>query len=97
MAKELQSDPAAIEKRLSSLLKHALLTSSSFDIALILGSAAELKLFPEPHVLEQCTAALQESNQPALRGLVWAVRHRSAKGGKNVRRFVIEDARSSID
>ncbi|KWR75055.1 hypothetical protein RM96_35230 [Cupriavidus sp. IDO] len=84
------ADGAAIERRLSSLLRHALATGSPFDIALVLGSAAELMLFPEQEVLEQCTAAVQQADQQALRGLVWAVRHRSMRGGKGVRRFAVD-------
>lgn len=91
-AQALHADPAALEKRLSSLLQHALLTNSHVDIALILGCAAELMLFPETHVLEKCAAVLQASNQPALRGLAWAARHKSVKGGKHIRRFAIEVA-----
>ncbi|WP_240746100.1 hypothetical protein [Cupriavidus oxalaticus] len=84
------ADGAAIERRLSSLLRHALATGSPFDIALVLGSAAELMLFPEQEVLEQCTAAVQQADQQALRGLVWAVRHRSMRSGKGVRRFALD-------
>jgi hypothetical protein len=89
-ANDRLADGAAIERRLSSLLRHALMTRSPFEIALVLGSAAELMLFPEHDVLEQCTAAVQMANQQALRGLVWAVRHRSILGGRNVRRFGID-------
>lgn len=89
-ANDLQADGAAIERRLSCLLRQALATRSPFEIALVLGSAAELTLFPEQEVLEQCTAAVQTANQQALRGLVWAVRHRSIRGGRNVRRFAID-------
>lgn len=84
------ADGAAIERRLSSLLRHALAIGSPFDIALVLGSAAELMLFPEQEVLEQCTAAVQQVDQQALRGLVWAVRHRSMRSGKSVRRFALD-------
>lgn len=89
-ARDMRTDGAAIERRLSCLLRHALITRSPFEIALVLGSAAELMLFPEQDVLEQCTAAVQTANQQALRGLVWAVRHRSIRGGRNVRRFAID-------
>lgn len=77
----------AVERQLSHLLSHALATRSLLDIALVLGCAAELMIFPEQEVLEQCTAAVQKSDQPALRGLVWAVRHRCIRGGKEARRF----------
>ncbi|WP_354683290.1 hypothetical protein [Cupriavidus necator] len=84
------ADGPAIERRLAVLLRHALATGSSFDIALVLGSAAELMLFPEPEILDQCTAAVQQGNQQTLRGLVWAVRHRSMRGGRGVRRFAVD-------
>ncbi len=89
-AEDRQADGAAIERRLSSLLRHALVTRSPFHIALVLASAAELMLFPEQEVLEQCTAAVQNADQQALRGLVWAVRHRSIRGGRHARRFSID-------
>ena len=91
-AHSLHADPTALEKRLSTLLQHALLTNSHVDIALILGCAAELMLLPETHALEKCAAVLQASNQPALRGLVWAARHKSVKQGKPIRRFAMEVA-----
>ncbi len=90
VATDLRADGKAIERRLSSLLRHALDTGSPFEIALVLGSVAELMLFPEQGVLEQCTAAVQKANQQALRGLVWAVRHRSIRGGQYVRRFAVD-------
>lgn len=89
-ANDRLADGAAIERRLSSLLRQALVTRSPFEIALVLGSAAELMLFPEQEVLEQCTAAVQMADQQALRGLVWAVRHRSLRDGRNTRRFAID-------
>ncbi len=89
-ARDVQADGNGIERRLSSLLRHALMARSPFDIALVLGSAAEFRLFPEQAVLEQCTAIVQKANHQALRGLVWAVRHRCMNGGRNVRRFVID-------
>lgn len=88
-ANDLQADGAAIERRLSCLLQQALVTRSPFQIALVLGSGAELMWFPDQDVLEQCTAAVQTANQRVLRGLVWAVRHRSFLGGPNIRRFSI--------
>ncbi|CAG2151314.1 hypothetical protein [Cupriavidus numazuensis] len=88
--REDATDRAAIERRVSSLLRHALVTRSPFHIALVLGSAAELMLFPEQDVLEQCTAAVQQGNQQALRALVWAVRHRSMRGGAGARRFAVD-------
>ncbi len=90
VAADLRADGKAIERRLSSLLRHALDTESPFEIALVLGRAAELMLFPEQEVLEQCTAAVQKANQQALRGLVWAVRHRSIRGGQYTRRFAVD-------
>ncbi|MFP3889966.1 hypothetical protein [uncultured Ralstonia sp.] len=84
------ADGTAIERRLSSLLRHALAAGSPFDIALVLGSAAEFMLFPEEEVLERCTAVVQQADQQALRGLVWAVRHRNLRSGKSARRFTLE-------
>ncbi|MBN3791618.1 hypothetical protein G3N94_32750 [Burkholderia sp. Ac-20353] len=90
-ANDRLADGAVIERRLSSLLRHALMTRSPYEIALVLGSAAERMLFPEHDVLEQSTAAVQKADQQALRDLVWAVRqHRSIRGGRHVRRFGIE-------
>ncbi|WP_260427990.1 MULTISPECIES: hypothetical protein [Burkholderia] len=85
------ADGSVVERRLSSLLRHALMTRSPYEIALVLGSAAELMLFPENDVLERCTAAVQKADQQTLRDLVWAVRqHRRIRGGRRVRRFGIE-------
>ncbi|WP_240159027.1 MULTISPECIES: hypothetical protein [unclassified Burkholderia] len=58
-ASDRLADGAVIERCLSSLLRHALMTRSPYEIALVQGSAAELMLFPENDVLERCTAAVQ--------------------------------------
>lgn len=95
-ANDRLADGAVIERRLSSLLRHALMTRPPYEIALVQGSAAELMLFPENDVLERCTAAVQKADQQMLRDLVWAVRqHRSIRSGRHVRRFGIEVQRGT--
>lgn len=80
----------AVERALSRLLGMALVTRSPMEIAIALGSAAELMMFPAPEVLEACTAAVDAGGHRTLRGVVWAVRHRSSKAGRRSHRFAVE-------
>ncbi|MFJ1259154.1 hypothetical protein [Cupriavidus sp. CuC1] len=79
-----------IERRLGWLLGQAMVTRSPFDIAIVLGSGAELMMFPDAPTLDQCAAAVDAAGQRALRSVVWAVRHRCSKAGHRVRRFTID-------
>lgn len=79
-----------IERRLGWLLGRAMVTRSPFEIAIVLGSGAELMMFPDAPTLEQCAAAVDAAGQRALRSVVWAVRHRCNKAGRGVRRFAID-------
>lgn len=79
-----------IERRLGWLLGQAMVTRSPFDIAIVLGSGAELMMFPDAPTLDQCAAAVDAAGQRALRSVVWAVRHRCSKAGHGVRRFTID-------
>lgn len=83
------SEMAAERRCLAEMLRSAIKAESAFEIAVVLGSAAELRVFPEERVLEQCTDAVQAAGHVALRGVVWAVRHRSVKAGNDVQRFAI--------
>ncbi|MBP0618556.1 hypothetical protein [Cupriavidus consociatus] len=74
---------------LSEQLRHALTIGSPVDIAVLLGCAAEMSMFPLTPVLEQCTAAIRLANQPALRGLLWAVRHRQSRAPACARRLLL--------
>ncbi|SOY67364.1 conserved hypothetical protein [Cupriavidus taiwanensis] len=67
-----------------------MVTRSPFDIAIVLGSGAELMMFPDASTLDQCAAAVDAAGQRALRSVVWAVRHRCSKAGHGVRRFTID-------
>jgi len=77
-------------RRLGWLLGHAMVTRSPFDIAIVLGSGAELMMFPDAPTLDQCAAAVDAAGQLALRSVVWAVRHRCRKAGNGARRFTID-------
>lgn len=79
-----------VERRLGCLLGQAMVTRSAFDIAVLLGSGAELMMFPDAATLETCAAAVDAAGQRALRCVVWAVRHRCCKVGQGVRRFAVE-------
>lgn len=70
-----------VSRALSDRLKFALSAGSSLDVAVILGCAAEMSCFPPTPVLEQCSAVVMKSNQPALCGIVWAIRYRRSRAG----------------
>ncbi|MCO4865822.1 hypothetical protein MKD38_29405 [Cupriavidus sp. WGlv3] len=78
-----------IERRLGCLLGQAMVTRSPFDIAVLLGSGAELMMFPDAATLETCAATVDAAGQRAMRCVVWAVRHRCCKVGQEVRRFAV--------
>lgn len=80
----------AVERCVVQLLRNAIASESPFDIAIVLGSAAELMIFPDDCLMEQFTSAVQTANQLALRAVVWAVRHRCAKAGRRAHRFSLE-------
>lgn len=69
----------AMRQRLALQLRNAVATQSPAGIAVALGSAAELSLLPDEEMLDRCTAVLQPADGRALRGLLWAVRHRHAR------------------
>jgi len=69
----------AVQQQLDRLLRNAIATQSLPEIAVVLGSAAELRAFPDESVLERCTEVLRTSGSSVLRALVWTVRHRHAR------------------
>lgn len=87
------NEAAAAERCLAVQLRNAIVSGSSFEIAVALGSAAEFMIFPEERIMEECTAKVQSAGEMALRGVVWAVRHRCARAGNDVHRFSLELAR----
>ena len=79
-----------VEARLARQLRQALLTGSSYEIAVALASGAELQMYPRDDVMERCTVTVQASGHAGLRGIVWAVRHRCAQSKGHQLRFSIE-------
>jgi hypothetical protein len=86
----LADSQAFVEARLARQLRQALLTGSSFEIAVALASGAELQMYPRDDVMERCTVTVQASGHAGLRGIVWAVRHRCAQSKGHQLRFSIE-------
>ncbi|MGO4328956.1 hypothetical protein AB4Z48_37095 [Cupriavidus sp. 2TAF22] len=82
-----ESRDEGTERVLGALLRNAMDSASVLDIVVTLGCAAELSLYPEDAVLEQCTTAVRAAGKTALVGAVWAVRHRCARAGDSRRRF----------
>ncbi|PLP96469.1 hypothetical protein CYJ10_32200 [Cupriavidus pauculus] len=70
---------------LADRLKCAMAVGSPLEIAIVVGCAAEMSIFPMDSVLEDCVATLRTTNQPALCGMVWAVRHRRTRAGSRAR------------
>lgn len=83
-------DRNAVTRRLSRLLALAIQQESPLDIAVLLGSAAELRCFPDDQAFERCTRTVQSRGGKAMRAVVWAVRHRCARAGAANERFVVE-------
>lgn len=69
----------AVRQRLDGLLRNAIAAQSPSEIAVALGSAAELRIFPDEKVLECCTDAVRMSGASVLRAVIWTVRHRYAR------------------
>jgi len=85
------SDDAAerAARLLAEQLKWAMAMESPVDIAVVLGCAAEMLMFPPTAVLDACTSAIQLAEQPALRGVVWAVRHRQSRAPSGARTLLL--------
>ncbi|WP_130390501.1 hypothetical protein [Cupriavidus agavae] len=75
-----------LEHALGSLLVNALLTRSATDVAVVLGSAAELQWYPDDALLNWAKEVLGQDNLHC-RGVYWAVRHRCSRTGKPANRF----------
>ncbi|NUA27028.1 hypothetical protein FCJ59_09470 [Cupriavidus basilensis] len=74
---------------LADRLRVAIAVGCPLDIAVVLGCAAEMSVFPLTSVLEQCSAAMLATKQPALCGVVWAIRHRQARTRARARTLLI--------
>lgn len=85
-----QGDPDVVVRRISRLLALAIQQESPLDIAVILGTAAELLYFPDDEAFERCTRTVQSYGDKAMRAVVWAVRHRCARAGAGTQRFVVD-------
>lgn len=92
LARDVRVAPSAVHREhdsgmelLAAHLKSALAVRSPLNIAVVLGCAAEMSVFPVATVLEQCTETVLAANQPALRGVLWAVRHRRSRAGGGAR------------
>lgn len=83
-----ESRDQGTQRVLGVLLRNAMDSASALDIAVTLGCAAELALYPEDAILEQCTTTVRAAGKTTLVGAVWAVRHRCARAGGHGRRFV---------
>lgn len=77
--------------RLSRLLASAIRQASALDIAVVLGSGAELQYFPDDRTLDLCTLLVQRQGGKAMRAVVWTVRHRCVRLGAGSRRFAVKD------
>lgn len=73
-------------KILGTLLVGALLVRSATDVAVILGSAAELQMYPDEELFDWSMQVLGREDLH-LRGVYWAVRHRCNRRSKRARRF----------
>lgn len=85
-----------LEHALGSLLVNALLTRSATDVAVILGSAAELQWYPDDALLNWAKEVLGQDNLHC-RGVYWAVRHRCSRTGKPANRFAAPACRERHD
>jgi hypothetical protein len=80
----LQADPDAatyqkdLESILAVLLDGALTARSATDVAVILGSAAELQTYPDEALFARAMDVLAQGDI-LFRGVYWAVRHRCSK------------------
>lgn len=71
---------------LASLLVGALSVRSATDVAVILGSAAELQMYPDDGLFDWSNEVLEREDLH-LRGIYWTVRHRCNRGNAQAKRF----------
>ena len=79
----------AVARLLAEQLRCAMALGSPVEIAVVLGCAAEMSMFPPTPVLEACTSTIQSAEQPALRGVLWAVRHRKLRAPSGARTLLL--------
>jgi len=72
---------------LASSLVDALQRRSTRDVAVVLGSAAELQMFPDEALFEWSREVVESDEVYICRGVYWAVRHRCSRTAKTNRRF----------
>lgn len=84
------ADGAAVAHLLGRRLASAILHESPFDIAVILGSGAELSCVPDDRALAHCIRLVQAHGSQTTRAVVWAVRHRCVRTGADYQRFEVD-------
>lgn len=82
---------SAVKINLGRLLSIAIRNGSPFEIAVVLGSAAELQYFPDDRTLDLCASAVRSEGNKASRAVLWAVRHRCARALPHCQRLVVPD------
>lgn len=88
---------ADLGRILASLLVGALSVRSATDVAIILGSAAELQMYPDDELFDWSNEVLEREDLH-LRGIYWTVRHRCSRGSTQARRFSVpEEALQGIE
>jgi hypothetical protein len=89
--REAQSDRITydweLREILASSLVGALQRGSPMEVAIALGSAAELQMFPDEALFDWSREVLKQNGQALCRGVYWAVRHRCTRSASAARRF----------
>lgn len=79
LAGSLRSATGCPRQRVGALIDGAVAARSPREIAVVLGAAAELRIFPDTRALDRCHDVVQCTDDVAVRAVLWVVRHRLAR------------------
>lgn len=79
LAGSLRNVAGCPRQRVGALIDGALAGGSPREIAVVLGAAAELRIFPDTASLDRCHDVMQGTDDVAVRSVLWVVRHRLAR------------------
>lgn len=80
LAGSLRNVAGCPRQHVIALINGAMAAASPREVAVVLGAAAELGIYPDSASLDRCHDLVQcTSDEVAVRAVVWVVRHRLAR------------------
>ncbi|WP_349605310.1 MULTISPECIES: hypothetical protein [Cupriavidus] len=79
LAGSLRNVAGCPRQHVIALINGAMAAASPREVAVVLGAAAELGIYPDTASLDRCHDLVQCTDEVAVRAVVWVVRHRLAR------------------